>query len=626
MTSPLNAFSRRDILLLALSSAAVTVVPGLANAAVIDLTPTSATVLFSAMLADFSEEILQLSPTSATSLGLDSGPRSALKSRLADRSHVGEAKWTSQVKSMLTRMATVARTTLNAGDQIRFDTVHHAAAMGVLGTQFFFGGAESGFNGGTSPYPVSQQDGALTSVPEFLDSQHQIRNAADAQAYLDRVEALARVLDQETAHIAEQAGRGVMPPSFIARTALDQLRGFRQRPVATQTLVKSIAERTRKLGLSGEWGARAGKLLSGKIYPALDRQIAAFSKATANASDIAGVHRLPDGEAYYQWALRLGTTTNQSAAEVHALGVEQSRAIQSRMDTILRAQGMAQGTVAERMQALTQDPSRFFADDEQGRKELIAYCNDRVAAIRALMPKLSHLDLKAPLIIKRVPVDIQAGAALGYMNFASLDGSRPAIYYINLKSTNLWAKHELTTLTAHEGIPGHTWQGAYLAEHHSEIPLISSLMGFNAFVEGWALYAEQLCDEFGLYATDAFSQIGYLQAQQFRACRLVVDTGLHAMKWTRQQAIQYLVENTGRGVNSMTSEVDRYTVSPGQACGYKMGHNELLRQRERAKLTLGGKFDLASFNDALVKTGGVPLTVLATVVDQFIADTSKKIG
>jgi uncharacterized protein (DUF885 family) len=222
-----------------------------------------------------------------------------------------------------------------------------------------------------------------------------------------------------------------------------------------------------------------------------------------------------------------------------------------------------------------------------------------------------------------VPEDIQDGASLGYMNFAALDGSRPAIYYINLKSTTLWPKYQLTTLTAHEGVPGHTWQGAYLAEHSKDIPLISSLMGFNAFVEGWALYSEQLCDENGLYAETPFEQLGYLQAQQFRACRLVVDTGLHALKWTREQSIKFLVENTGRGENAMTSETDRYCVSPGQACGYKVGHNEMLRLREKARAALGASFDNADFNDAIVRTGGVPLTVLATAIDQFIAANMK---
>ena len=617
MTETHHTISRRDMLLMSLSAAAVATLPRVVLAAA--QTRSSSDELLSTLLADFAEEILRLAPTSATSLGRDSGPRFALKSQLEDVSTLGDAKWASQVKSMLARLATVDRARLSLDDQIRFDTVRYAATAGVEGTRFSFGGAASGFYGGTAPYPVTQQDGAVTRIPEFLDSQHQIRNAADAEAYLERVAAMARMLDQESARIAEQASIGVMPPDFIARTALGQLQEYRKAPVAAQKLVTSIAGRARKLGISGNWEARAAKLVNILVYPALDRQISAFTRATANAPDVAGVHRLPDGEAYYRWALKLGTTTDNSAADIHAIGIQQNRLLQAKMDVILKAQGMTQGTVGQRMQALGNDPNRFYADNEQGRNELIAYCNDRVAAIRKLMPRISHLGLLAPLVIKRVPADIQAGAALGYMSVAALDGSRPAIYYINLKSTTLWPKHELTTLTAHEGVPGHTWQGAYLAEHNAEIPLLASLMGFNAFAEGWALYSEQLCDEFGLYSADPFSRIGYLQAQQFRACRLVVDTGIHAMKWSRAQAIRFLVDNTGRGTDSMTSEIDRYTVSPGQACGYKMGHNEILRQRERARTAMGPTFDLAAFNDALVKAGGVPLAVLAAVVDQFIA-------
>jgi uncharacterized protein (DUF885 family) len=276
------------------------------------------------------------------------------------------------------------------------------------------------------------------------------------------------------------------------------------------------------------------------------------------------------------------------------------------------------------MHALSSDPQRLFADDAAGRAQLIAFCNARVAAIRKLLPQISHLGLKAPLVIKRVPPDIQDGAALGYMNPGSLDGARPSIYYINLKSTGMWPRHELTSLTAHEGVPGHALQGAYMAEHHAQTPLLASMIGFNAFVEGWALYAEQLVDEFGLYEHDPLSRLGYLQAQKFRACRLALDTGLHALKWTRQQAIDFMSANTGRALASCTSEIDRYTVSPGQACGYKMGHNEILRNRERARAALGSRFDLAAFDDALIKSGGVPLAVLPTVVDQYIASARSR--
>lgn len=616
MSATAHLYSRRNILQMALSAAAVAAAPGMAMA---QQSNASSDAQFTALMADFAEELLILEPSSATQLGLDSGKRSALKSKLEDNSPAGEAMWAKQVKSMQTRMAALDQKKLSADAQIRYDTIWYATGEGMDGTRFSYGGAASGFNGGTSPYPVTQQNGAIVGIPEFLDSQHQIANAADAQSYLARVSEMARVLDAESDRIAEQASKGMMPPSFIATIALGQLKDYRNTPIAQQKLVTSLVERTKKLGIAGDWETRVTQLVSSKVYPALDRQISVFSKATAKATDVAGVHHLPDGAAYYAWALKLGTSTSHSAKEIHAIGLAQNKALQARIDTILKAQGMTHGTVGERLLALSKDPQHFYPDTDQGRDQLIAYCNDRVTALRALMPKLSHLDLKAPLIIKRVPKDIEAGAALGYMNFAALDGSRPAIYYINLKSTTLWPKFQLPTLTAHEGIPGHAWQGAYLAEHHNELPLISSLIGFNAFVEGWALYAEQLADESGLYADDPFGEIGYLQAQQFRACRLVVDTGIHAMKWTAPQAIQFLVENTGRGVGAMTSEVYRYAVSPGQACGYKMGHNEILVQRERAKKALGAKFDLATFNDALVKSAGVPLTILPLVIDRYIA-------
>jgi uncharacterized protein (DUF885 family) len=457
-------------------------------------------------------------------------------------------------------------------------------------------------------------------VPEFLDSQHQIHDKADAEAYLARVSAFARQIDQENERIRIDAGKGVAPPDFIAATAMGELKEFRAVAADKQRLVESLVAKTAKAGIPGDWAKRCARIISADVYPALDRQIRVFGDATAHPAPGAGVQRLPEGDAYYGWALRLGTTTNATPEEVHRLGLEQNAEIKARIDSLLKAQGLTEGSVGERVQALNKDPRFLFPDTDAGRTDLIAYLNQCIAKIRPLLPKVSHLGLKAEVEVKRVPVDIQDGAPLGYMNFASLDGSRPAIYYVNLKSTALWPKYQLPTLTAHEGVPGHTWQGAYLAEHHKDIPLISSLIGYNAFVEGWALYAEQLVDELGLYADDPFGEIGYLQAQQFRACRLVADTGLHAMRWTREQTVRFLTEETGKGVGAMTSETDRYCAGPGQACGYKMGHNEILRLRSKAMAALGPKFDLAGFDDVLVKTGGVPLTVLATVVDGYIAE------
>ncbi len=575
-------------------------------------------------LAAFADEILRLSPEAATGLGLDKGPYAALKSRLSDASPAGDAAWAAQVQSMRRRLATIDPARLGAADRIRFEAVSYAVARGTDGLGFAYGGgAAAGFFGGAAPYVISQQGGALTSVPEFLNSQHQIATAADAQAYLARVSAFARQLDQESARIAESAAIGVMPPDFIAAKTLGQLKGFRALAAADQPLVGSLARRAAAAHIAGDWAARCTKIVESEVYPALDRQIAAFAAATANAPSTAGVQRLPQGDAFYAWALQLGTTTTVPAAEIHRIGLEQNRAIQAKLDALLKNQGLTRGSVGERVQALNSDPRFLYPDTDAGRADLIAYLNDRIAHIRPLLPQISHMNLKAAVTVKRVPPDIQDGAALGYMNFAALDGSRPAIYYVNLKSTSLWPKFQLPTLTAHEGIPGHTWQGAYLAEHHSEIPLIASLMGFNAFVEGWALYAEQLADEHGLYDNDPFGRIGYLQAQQFRACRLVADTGLHAMGWSRAQTVAFLTEQTGKPAAAMTSETDRYCAGPGQACGYKMGHNEILRLRDKAKAALGGKFDLAAFDDAVVETGGVPLTVLATAIDTFIARAQK---
>ena len=618
MIASRSSIDRRQMLALTLAAAVSASLPRRATAEAGAAEPVAKR--FAALLATFAEEILRLKPETATSLGLDRGARIALKSELDSRSPAADERWARQVRSMVARLRGIDAARLAPLDRLHYDSVSYAANAGVEGTRFVCGRASSAFNNnGSAPYPVTQQDGAVTSVPEFLDSQHQINDAADAEAYLARIHGFARNLDEETGCIVAQAARGIMPPSFIASNALGQLTRYRRTAAAEQKLVTSLVTRTGALGIKGEWAARATKLVEKEVYPALDRQIAAFARATERAPDTAGVDRLPDGAAYYRWALKLGTTTDMSPEEIHAVGLEQNRAIQSRMDAILRSQGLTQGSAGERALSLNSDPRQLFPDDDAGRAQLIDYCNERIARTRALMPQLSHLQLKAPLRVKRVPPDIEDGAPLGYMNGASIDGVRPAIYYINLKSTTLWPKYQIPTLTAHEGIPGHAWQGAYLTEHSSEIPLIVQLMGFNAYIEGWALYAEQSVDEQGIYADDPFGQVGYLQAQQFRACRLVVDTGIHALKWTREQAIQFLVTETGRGRQAMTSEIDRYCVSPGQACGYKTGHNEILRQRERARAALGARFDLAAFNDAVVRTGGVPLPVLGTAIDQYIA-------
>lgn len=566
------------------------------------------------LLDAFVDEILNEAPEAATGLGLDKGARAGLKARLSDNSAAGRRVQVAAYADRAKRIAAIDPKSLNPHDLTIRDTVLAAQQIGAEGAAFSYGGDYA------NPYVVSQQGGCYSFVPEFLNSQHSIDTAADVDAYVARLSAFAKAVDEENGRIAEDAGAGVIAPAFILDNAIGQLTEMRAQKAAESRLVGSLAERAKEKGLADRAGD-ATRIVEGEVYPALERQIAALKAVRAKADDKAGVWKLPQGEAYYGWGLRYNTTTTMGAEEIHALGLEQGREIAARMDVLLKGQGLTQGSVGERVTALTKDPRYIYADSDAGRAELLAYINDRIAAIRTLMPKLSRLGLKAEVVVKAVPKEIQDGAPQGYMNFASLDGSRPAIYYINLKNMGNWPKFSLPTLTTHEAIPGHAWQGAYLAERASQIPTISSLMGFGAFVEGWALYAEQIADEAGYYEGDPLGQLGYLQAQQFRAARLVVDTGLHHKRWTREQAVEFMTSTTGRAKPAMVSEVDRYCASPGQACAYKIGHTEILRLREKAKAALGPRFDLRDFNDAVVSTGGTPLTVLGEVVDRYVKTT-----
>ena len=603
---------RRELMAGAAMAGAGLALPGIANAAAPtpDLRP---------VLDRIADQTLDLSPATATSLGLDKGARAALKSRLDDRSPAAFARATAITADAMRDLARISRGRLSGQDLTLYDTVQYALGLSGEAARFDYGDRSSPLAGGAVPYAISQQNGAYSSVPEFLDSYHQIETRADADAYVARLQAFSTALDQESARVGDDAAKGVIAPSFVLDNALGQMRTLRSTPTARQKMVTSLARRTAAKGIAGTWGAQATRIVEGEVYPALDRQIAAVTAARARADDRAGVWKLPRGDAYYAFALRAGTTTPLTPAAVHATGLAQSKQLQAQMDTLLRAQGLTRGSVGDRVTALTADPRHLYPNTDAGRAELIAYVQARVDKVRPLLARMSRLGLKADVQVKRVPVDIQDGAALGYMNFASLDGSRPAIYYINLKDNGVWPKWTLQTLTAHEGVPGHAFQGAYLAEHSAEIPTVSSLMGFNAFVEGWALYSEQLIDELGIYEGDPLGRLGELQALNFRAARLVVDTGLHHLRWTRAQAIAWMEANTGRARAAVTSEVDRYCASPGQACGYKVGHNEILRLRAKAKSALGPRFDLRDFDDTVVTTGGVPLAVLGGVIDRYIA-------
>jgi len=568
-------------------------------------------------LDEMTEALLKEFPENATFRGVDTGARAALKHHLSDKSDAARIARGQSAQTRLTALKSIERHELDPADLASFDSAVYAHELAVAGSAFSYGNVDvlSAINCFvTSPYSVTQQWGNVTQIPDFLKSLHVVTAKADAEAYLDRLGDYAKGIDQETDRLNSDAARGVIQPDFTLTNIIGQLEAALKKPAAEWELVKSIVDKTREKSIGGDWGGRAEKLAAATVAPAMQRQLAALKAQLPKANSDAGVWKLPDGEAYYAWTLKVGTSTNQTPAETHAIGLQKVAEIEARMDGLLRKQGLTQGTAGERVTALAKDPKFLFPNTDKGREDLIAYLNGLIGAVRPRMPELFRTLPKADLVIQRVPEATQDGAPGGYEIDGSMDGSRPAHYYINLKDTSNWPKFMLPTLSYHEGIPGHVWQGAF-ANH---LPLIRALLQFNAYTEGWALYCEQMADEIGMYRDDPFGQIGYLSDQMLRACRLVVDTGIHSMRWTREQSTAFMVRYTGQPADGVQGETDRYCTMPGQACGYMTGRLEINRLRDKARAARGARFDIRDFNDAMVLGGSVPLAVLDDVTARYI--------
>ncbi|NEX91960.1 DUF885 family protein [Caulobacter sp. 17J65-9] len=567
------------------------------------------------------EQMLRDNPETATGLGLDTGARAALKARLDDRSPANRLRQLKPLADARAALKGVDRKALSGRAASDFDTIAWMSDISAEIAKVPYGGVD----GYTYPVPyiVSQLTGAYQSVPDFLDSQHTIETREDAEAYLARLEAFPKAIEQETDRARADGAAGVVPPDFILGKTLKQLASLRGQSGESAGLVASIARRTKEKGIDGDWGARATKIVDGPLAAALDRQIALLKSWQPKAVHDAGVARLPRGEAYYAMCLRFQTSTGLTPAEAHKLGLSQVAEIVAQADALLKQQGLSQGTVGARLTALGQDPKYLYPNTDDGRAALLADLNVQVDAIRKRLPDLfAHLP-KANVEVRRVPPAIELGAPRGYSQSSSVDGSRPGAYYINLVDTQIWPKWALPTLTYHESLPGHHLQGA-LALEAEGTPLLHKTLGFNAYNEGWALYAEQLALESGMYEGFEVGKLGFLQSMLYRAVRIVLDTGMHAMGWSREKAIAYMVETVGLAPGAAESEVERYCVWPGQACGYKIGHIEMVRLREQAKAKLGARFDLKGFHDAVLLGGAMPLDVLGRVVDDWTATRMAK--
>ena len=589
---------RRRLLLTAAATAVAA--PTLAQAAA---AVTDADTRLNALLDGWFEADIDESPERATNLGLDKGARAGLSSKLSEAGPDAIRKDRDKAISRWAELRAFDQTGLSEAGTLNYAIASFGRQTSAETARFAYGAGP----GRPSPYVVTQLSGGYFSMPDFMDNQHRIEDAAGADAFLSRLDAFAGVLDGETAKIREDAGQGVIPPDFIIDRMLPQIRTLRDTSAADMSMIKSLARKAGALNLSG-YDARAVALVDQKIKPALARQIEALEKIRPDAVHDAGVWRLPDGEAFYAAGLKSNTTTTLSAKEIHAMGREQVAEISAEIDAILKSQGYTQGTVGERVQALNKDPAQLFPNTDAGKEELLKWLNEQVAALEPKLPAVFGRLPKTHVEVRRVPVSIQSGAPAGYYQGPPLDGSRPGAYYINLRDSGNWPKFALPTLTYHEASPGHHLQVA-LQRESGELPQWRRAGGFSAFNEGWALYAEAVAaNDLDAYATDPLGRVGFLMSYLFRAVRLVVDTGIHSERWSREQAVDYMAASGAKPLDASNIEINRYSVWPGQACAYKVGHTVIARLREEAQAKPG--FDLRAFHDKVLGSGSLPLAVL----------------
>ena len=568
------------------------------------------------LLDEIAWNLLRHEPTRATSLGVDVGEHAALRGRLADASAQGIASYADTLRSDLQRAQDFDKETVDAATRTSFEVVESAYATAIEGMELPYGDIPVG-SWRTAPYAVIQNVGAYIDLPRFLDADHPVATEEDAEAYMSRLEAVPGVLQGELDRIIGAREFGVIPPAFLLDKAIDQMTAQIADARSGGGMVESIVRRTGELEIAGDWETRARETVTGPIVAGLEAQLAELQTQRAAAGDTAGMWNQPRGDEWYAWSLKSSTTTDMSPDEIHELGLSTLDEIHARMDPILRDIGYTDGTVGDRMTALSEDPRFMFAEGDPGRAEIMEFIQARIDWIKEQMPRAFRDLASGNLEVRRLPPAEEPGAPTAYGGAGSVDGTVPGKMWINLRTTDLHRKYDVPTLVHHETIPGHVWEG----EYSNKLPLIRSILAFNAFSEGWALYAEQLADELGAYEENPAWALGYLQAAAFRACRLVVDTGLHHKRWTRDEGVRFFMERNGNKYDEVINEVDRYCSWPGQACGYMIGKLEILRQRDRAMAALGDAYDLRDFDQAVVNGGNAPLDVLAGNIDRYIETT-----
>jgi uncharacterized protein (DUF885 family) len=478
-------------------------------------------------------------------------------------------------------------------------------------------------------YPLNQLFGVQSSLPSFMASQHPVKTVEDGDDYLSRLNQVPRFVDQVMEGLVLRDQKGITPPTFVVEKVLKEMREFVAAPADKNILYSSLKEKLDKADANSISKQEQARLLAStktaieqQVYPAYQKFIKHYEAIQSKTKGNNGVWALPDGENFYRWCVKMHTTTEMTPDQVHELGLSEVARIEAEMNAILVAEGLAEGTIGARVQQISQRPDQLYPDTDAGRAQILKDYQIIIDEIDKGMPQAFDLRPKASVKVERIPEFKEKTSPGAYYEPAAFDGSRPGVFFANLRDVNETKRFGMRTLAYHEAVPGHHFQIA-IQQSNQGVPTFRKLVPFTAYAEGWALYSERLAWELG-YQDKPLDNLGRLQAEMFRAVRLVVDTGMHHKRWTREQAITYMMEKTGMPEGEVTAEIERYLVMPGQALAYKVGMNSILQAREKAKQELGDKFDLKRFHNQVLGAGSMPLSVLQARVDRWIATEKSK--
>ncbi|MBU6372555.1 MAG: DUF885 family protein [Alphaproteobacteria bacterium] len=585
---------------------------------------------FAGLIEDFGLELIADSPELATRIGAaDPNPSTRSVDRLDDRSAGAVDLRRDAILRRRAQIKAIDRARLSTADKVSYDAISSSLRLLDAGAQFDFGRFSQ--LGGFAPYVLNHLDCAALTLPDFLDSQHVIARIEDADSYVARLGRMARALDDETQRARADAGAGVIPPAAVLDRTAAALAAIAGQPPETAGVVLSLRRRLEAMVGTIEPGRTApgqahavelltdaSKLFAAEIAPAYRRALAAVQDMRARAPADPGVWRAPEGAAYYAAALANETTTAHTPQEVHEIGLQRVKEVQAQIDVALRALGSMQGDVGPRLAALAADPRFRYPDTDESRAQVLVDMRAARTRIEQRMSGWFSARTRAPLEFRAAPPSAPAGQPTAFYQPPRPAARQPGVVVVDTRDLSALVKFDLTTLAAHEGVPGHHLQMASTQEA-TGLPLVRRLMACPGFIEGWGVYAEQLVDEMGVYDGDPYGRLGYLRWRLWRAARMVVDTGIHALRWPREQAIGYLAELTGDAPGLVAAEVDRYAVWPGQAAAYELGALKLTELREKARATMGARFDIKAYHALLLTGGAVPLDALAGAVDVWIA-------